>query len=283
MDAEALQYLQNLAESLKRGGAEGEEDSQYATSMKQVAYELQDKAGAFKEIAPIKNEFIRLMVFTYRKAKDWDGRIAQQVWSSWLMDAPGVSGSRTLRKLGGLMRSARAAQVVSNSEDTNLVFQQAIEVHRSFNEFVNSLLPFLINALQVSQGQRPTKKVFEATYSKKIKMFAEAAKRYPHETSLTIFGRILKPPFRNAIAHSDVELIRDQNIVRFGVSNNGQRTEHDMDIFEFMAFVALYSHLIHAYTAALTIIGTYEMNDPEEVKYIPDDFKAILYNVNYFR
>jgi hypothetical protein len=282
MDAEVLRYLESLAEGLKRGGAEGEEDSRYATSMKQIATELLHNNSGFDDMLDIKAEFIHLMVFIYRSAKSWDSKIAEQVWTSWLTDAPGVDGSRTLRKLGSLMRSARAAQDVSLSGNTNLILQQGLEIHRAFNEFVSSLLPFLINALYASQGKKTSNKIFEATYSKKLKAFHEASSVYKTEKSLTLFERILKVPFRNAIAHSDVELIRDSNIIRFGTNSSGKYAQHDIDTVEFIGLISVYSHLIHAYLAALAIIGTFEGNVPEEVEYIPEEFKKILYRINYF-
>jgi len=273
-------YLKHLMESLARGGADGEEQGEYATSMRQVAIELQSVRESFDEIIPIKLEFARLIIFSYRKSKDWDAKVARQIWSSWLEDAPEVEGSRTLRKLGSLMRSARAAQVVANSDDTNLIFQQTLEIHRAFNEFINSLLPFLINALQVASGVKPSKKTFAIPYTKKLRLFHEAAKPFSSEPSMDLFRRILRTPFRNAIAHSDVELRRDLNIVRFRDSSTGVET--DMDIFEYVGLASLYTHLIQAYLGALTILMTYESKNQEEIKYIPKDFKILLYGLNFF-
>ena len=277
MDDNTLEYLKQLRRVLSNGGEAEEIDLIEGHSFQETMLDLHRTGeGLIEEIIPLKIEFARLVVFIYREARRQKPMVARTIWESWLVDFPGTEGTRVLRQWGALMRASKAAQQVALSENEILILQTGIEMHRAFNEFISGLLGFLIAGLQVAAGENVNRKVFGWSYAKRLNEYRRYIKRYPHERSLDLIDQVVRKPFRNAVAHSDVEHRKDLGLLLFSVKENGQQIHLEMDVLEFTALVAVYSHLHQAYLAAITILATFEGGTPNDLAVIPQEFKTML-------
>ena len=269
MDNDTKMYLQQLKRSLQNIPAEGVEFEEYVGTPESTIENFMNDKGGLPHLRNLKEHFVTLITTVYGLTRRRSPQTARRLFSSWLEDYPGVPGSRVLSQWSSLVRAGHATRTVSTSEDENLILQQLLEVHQAFNEFFNSLLPFLICSLEAAAARSHNVQCFRWNYFKKIKRYEELIKPYHRHRSLLFFREVTRHLFRNSIAHADVELRKDLGVIRFNVVESGNPTTVDIKTQTFVEMAALYSQLAHAYLTALAVIAVFEEGDQANFQRLP--------------
>lgn len=207
------------------------------------------------ELAQIRNLSCQLLIVAYREAKKRDPEIAQSLVNSFTTDYPGVPESTLLSRWCSLAQASLAMREVAQSENRLMVWQQACKQFQAYNEFLNGLLAYLIILWRTKEGRPVKTNVFDNTFANKVDQFISLTGG--EDGAFYLFCRLARPKIRNAIAHETIWIDADANKVRYEEGRH-PRTEHEMDLIEFMGLAAAGSHLAQSYLAAIGVIAIME-------------------------
>lgn len=207
------------------------------------------------ELAQIRNLTCQLLIVAYREAKKRDAEIAQSLVNSFTTDYPDVPESTLLPRWCSLAQASLAMREVAQSKNRLMVWQQACKQFQAYNEFLNGLLAYLIILWRTKEGRPVRTNVFDIPYANKIDQFSSLTGG--EDGAFYLFCRLARPKIRNAIAHETIWLDADENKVRYE-EGRYPRTEHEIDLIEFMGLAAAGSHLAQSYLAAIAVIAIME-------------------------
>ena len=207
------------------------------------------------ELAQIRNLTCQLLIIAYREAKKRDAEIAQSLVNSFTTDYPDVPESTLLPRWCSLAQASLAMREVAQSKNRLMVWQQACKQFQAYNEFLNGLLAYLIILWRTKEGRPVRANVFDTPYANKLDQFSSLTGG--EDGAFYLFCRLARPKIRNAIAHETIWLDADENKVRYEEGRH-PRTEHEMDLIEFMGLAAAGSHLAQSYLAAIAVIAIME-------------------------
>lgn len=220
-----------------------------------------------KEFAEFREIFLKLIIIAYREAKRIDPDVAFSIVSSFIDDYPGAQESCLLPKWCSLSNACLAFREVSKSENKLLVWQQACKQLQAYNEFLNGLLAYLIILWRTAKSKPINTAVFSVPYSNKVNQF-EALTGGDNGAFYLIF-RLAKPKLRNAVAHENIWLDSNANIVRY--IDGKPPVEHEIGLVDFLALSSIGSHLAQTYLAALAVIVVMESDIDEAKLLLPED------------
>jgi hypothetical protein len=154
-----------------------------------------------------------------------------------------------------LAQASLAFREVAHSRNRLLVWQQACKQFQAYNEFLSGLLAYLIILWRTSLGKTMNTAVFDTAFGNRVDQFSSLTGG--EHGPFYLFCRLARPRIRNAIAHETCWLDSDAAKVRY-TEGRAPRTEHEMDLVEFMGLASAGSHLAHAYLAAIGVIAVME-------------------------
>jgi len=225
------------------------------------------------ELSQIRNLSCQLLIVAYREAKKRDPEIAQSLINSFTIDYPGVPESTLLPRWCSLAQASLTMREVAQSKNRLMVWQQACKQFQAYNEFLNGLLAYLIILWRTKEGRPVTTNVFDTTYTNKLNQFSSLTGG--EDGAFYLFCRLARPKIRNAIAHETIWLDADENKVRYEEGRH-PRTEHEMDLIEFMGLAAAGSHLAQSYLAAIAVIAIMEDEYELGTKVLPPQLVKVF-------
>ena len=225
------------------------------------------------ELSQIRNLSCQLLIVAYREAKQRDPEIAQSLVNSFTTDYPGVPESTLLPRWCSLAQASLAMREVAHSKNRLMVWQQACKQFQAYNEFLNGLLAYLIILWRTKEGQPVKTNVFDTVYANKIHQFSSLTGG--EDGPFYLFCRLARPKIRNAIAHETIWLDAGENKVRYEEGRH-PRTEHEMDLIEFMGLAAAGSHLAQSYLAAIAVIAIMEEEYELGTKVLPPQLVKVF-------
>jgi hypothetical protein len=215
----------------------------------------------------------QLILVAYRDAKKRDPEVARDFAYAFIQDFPGAAGSALLPRWSSLGDAALAFRAVANSGDVVLVWQQSSRLVLAVNEFLDGLIGFLLLAQRCAQGKTLNPSVLGNAYGSKINEFARLTGG--DDGIFYLLLRIADSDLRNGLAHGSAWLDSDGAKVRY-VTGQQQKTEHEMDLVQFMCTATLGSHLGAAYVVALAAIAVFEDGQPASRNRLPAPLVRLL-------
>jgi hypothetical protein len=215
---------------------------------------------------------MQALIAVYREAKRVDPEIASTFASSFMVDYPGVPESCLIQKWCSLSSACLASREVARSNNQLLVWQQATNQFRAYNEFLNGLLPYLIVLCRTKENKPVKESVFGIPYANKIDQLKTLTGG--EDGIFYLIFRIANSRLRNAIAHGTAWLDSEQQRVRY--TDGKPPTEYNLPLDEFMVFNAVASHLLQPYLAALSVIAVMEHGTDQAKLLLPQDLVRLF-------
>jgi hypothetical protein len=209
-----------------------------------------------QDIREIRSMICQLLIVAYREAKKKNPEIALTFARSLVDDYPGLPESCLLPRWHSLAQASLVMREASYSQNPLLVWQQMCKNFQAYNEFLNGLLSYLIVLLRTSLEKPINPGIFDANYANKVSDFN--ALTGGEDGAFYILSRIAQPRIRNAIAHENIWLDSEANVVRFTEGRGPDKVESEMSLDDFGVLSMIGSHLSHTYVAALAVIAVME-------------------------
>ncbi len=176
-------------------------------------------------------------------------------------DHPNVAGSGMRRAWGSMVTATHATRDVAKRTRAgdpparSVVWGTQRELCRSGNEFLSQLYGWMLLLAGVAGGAPPKHGYLKARLGVKLDALPGVLAASGHACPRWL--DLVDVPLRNAIAHDDVELLREQNVVRIG-TETGPR---DLGLKDFLLRNGDYASMVMPYTACCAAIGI-EHADP---------------------
>lgn len=216
---------------------------------------VEETAKHSSEIAYFRNLICQLFIVAYRESKRKDHLVSEAFFNSFTKDYPGVAESCLLPRLVSLINSSLAMKEVTHTENSLLIWQQALKQFQAASEFLNGLFPYLIIMWRTANKKSYNTSVFNKPFGQLVNQFSDLTGG--EDGAFYLFIRISRPKIRNAIAHETIWLDSENAKVRY-IDGKDNKQEYEIDLIEFIAIASISSHLAHTYLAALAVIGIME-------------------------
>lgn len=221
------------------------------------------------ETAQMRDTICKSIISTFRDANRKDPDIAAHFVNGFIQDYPGVSESCMTPRWASLASACLAFREICQTTNKILIWQQAIKLFQSYNEFLNGLFGYLIILCRVSQGKTVNSNVLNTAYGNKIHQLEEVSDG--ENGPLYLLLRIAKPDIRNACAHETIWLDSEQNMVRYTYGNQN-KVEAEIDLAEFMVLTSAGTHLAQPYLAAIAFLVVMDAGTPLAQSFMPKDY-----------
>jgi len=215
---------------------------------------------------------VQILLVAYRDAKKKDPQVAWSFASAFIEDYPGMPGTALLPRWTNLTESCMGFKAVADSQNRSLVWQQSSRLVLALNEFLDGLLGMLILTWRCATNRSVNPNVLYNAYGAKVNEFNELTNG--EEGAFYLFFRIAMPKLRNGLSHGSAWLDSENGLVRYSEGGRN-RTEHEIDIVEFMARVKLGCDLAKAYIAALAAIVLLESSEYSAVSGIREQLVTL--------
>tara|TARA_R110002072_G_C7832112_1_gene524261 strand:- start:125 stop:991 length:867 start_codon:yes stop_codon:yes gene_type:complete len=221
------------------------------------------------ETAQMRDTICKSIISTFRDANRKDPDIAAHFVNGFIQDYPGVSESCMTPRWASLASACLAFREICQTTNKILIWQQAIKLFQSYNEFLNGLFGYLIILCRVSLDKTVNPNVLNTAYGNKIHQLEELSGA---ETGpLYLLLRIAKPDIRNACAHETIWLDSEQNMVRYTYGNQN-KVEAEIDLAEFMVLTSTGTHLAQPYLAAIAFLVVMDAGTTLAHSFMPKDY-----------
>jgi len=221
------------------------------------------------QIAWAADLFCKLIIVVYRDAKKRDVDVANALAFSFLKDYPGVPNTSLFSKWDDLSKASLGLKAAAHTELV-LVWEQAKNLVRAYNEFLGGLLGFLIIGWRCALGKTFSPNFLGNAYGAKVNEFAQLTSG--DDGAFYLIFRLARPDLRNAIAHGTIWLDTESNKAKF--TDRGQ--EHEIDLVDFLGLAAVGSHLGHAYLTAIAAIRVLEDGGATNVTQLPPELPQLF-------
>ena len=215
----------------------------------------------------------QLILVAYRDAKKRDPGLARDFAFAFIQDFPGAAGSALLPRWSSLAEASLSFQAVASSGDLLILWQQSSRLVLAVNEFLDGLIGFLIVAWRCALGKTINLNVLGNAFGSKIDEFARLTDG--DDGAFYLLLRLANADLRNGLAHGSAWLDSAESKVRY-IAGRQQKTEHQMDLVEFILVAMLGSHLGPAYVAALATISVFEDGPQAAVDLLPSPLIELL-------
>ncbi|WP_027483202.1 hypothetical protein [Deinococcus pimensis] len=256
-------------------------DDKYAgmqprAQMLQFVWDMYDVEPELPELRGALDQFVQMILVTYRETKPRNPDIASALAHSFMTDFPGTEGSRLLSRWSGLAEASYAVKAVAHSGNSNLIFTASKTAMQAMTEFLSGLLGFMVVCWQVNKGKFWSPTIFHKTLNEKLEVFEKLTGG--NDGAFYLLFRLIDRRMRNAIAHGDIHLDRERGEVVFGemIAKKSTRKEHRVPVVELMGRVMLASYLCQAYFVALCVIALYESGNSVERLQLPEHLLKVM-------
>lgn len=218
---------------------------------------------------------VQLILVVYREALKRDATVANALAASLTEDYAGTMDSHLLPQWATLYEASYAFKQTCGLGNPLLAWQAQTRLCQAVHEFAGGLLGFLILGWRAGQGQRVNPNVLTNTLGAKLNEFIQLTGG--EDGAFYLFGRLLKPEIRNAIAHGDIW--QDEADQVHYVVNREPRQEKQISLLEFAGITAAGSYLGVAYILALSILIVANSGDEKAwhlIPLIPSHLQAVL-------
>lgn len=206
--------------------------------------------------------FAQLIILVYRDSKKNGSLVSNAILHSFLKDFPETTDSCLYSRWETLIQASLAFKAVSQP-NVVLIWEQAKSVIQAYNEFLSGLLGYFIVGWRCAQGKNYNTNVFKNSYGSKLNEFSQLTGG--DAGAFYVIFRFAQPKLRNAIAHGDIWLDRDEATVKF---KDGS-VNHTLPLVKFMAFLGVGSNLGQAYLSAIASIAVLEEGTASDILKIP--------------
>jgi hypothetical protein len=214
---------------------------------------------------------------TYCAAKVVKPEEALTFYSSWLYDYPGVPESCLLRKWSSLGLANYNFQNSRYSGTEGQKWEDLRSLFKSYNEFLNALISYLIILLQISQGKQVNPGIFDSPYGSKLDQLRKLVSNDKGASYLV--NNLARPHIRNAIAHEEIFPDSKNDRVIYIDGRGINKRQYDLDYSEFGNLAIYGSYLFHIYFASICVISVMEHGTDKEKSLLPSDLaKAYTYS-----
>lgn len=221
------------------------------------------------ETAQMRNTACKSIVSTFRDANRKDPETAAHFVNGFIEDYPGVSESCLTPRWTSLATACLAFREVCQTTNKILIWQQALKLFQSYNEFLNGLFGYLLILCRVSQDKTVNPNVLNTTYGNKVQQLAAISGG--DDGPLYLLLRLAKPNIRNACAHETIWLDSEQNMVRYSYGNQN-KVEAEIDLTEFMLLNNAGTHLAQPYLAAIAFLVVMDAGTSLAHSFMPKDY-----------
>lgn len=212
------------------------------------------------------DELARLARAALRRDRDQAGFFANSLHS----DHPDVPGSGMRKVWGSMVTATHATRDVAkrtlagDPPARSVVWGTQRELCRSGNEFLSQLYGWMLLLAGVAGGAPPKTGYLKARLGVKLETLPGVLAASGHACPLWL--GLVDVPLRNAIAHDDVELLRDRNVVRIGTKAGPE----DRGLGDFELRNGEYASMVMPYTACCAAIGIEHADPVAMPAMIPD-------------
>lgn len=224
------------------------------------------------EMAKIGDLFCQLIIVLYREANKEDTEVAQAIANSFIEDFPNTENTCVCPQWESLAEASLAFKAAKNAEPL-VVWQQSTKLFQAYNEFLGVLLGYFIIGWRCALGKRFSTNVLHNPYASKLNEFDQLTGG--EDGPFYLIMRLAKPNLRNAIAHENVWLDRDSNVVRFTYGRRREITE-EMPLVEFTGLAALGSLIAQYYLTAIAAIVILEDGTKSDIERLPVHFTTVF-------
>jgi hypothetical protein len=215
-------------------------------------------------IANLSDLFCQLIIVVYREAKKQDEEIALAFANSFIKDFPNVQGSCLYSQWEALAKASFAFK--SSAPNSLLIWQQSLKLTQAYNEFLNALLGYFLIAWRCALGKSYPVNVLNNTFGSKLNEFSQLTGG--DDGAFYLIFRLANPNLRNAIAHEDIWLDSETDIVKYS-AGKGLKETYEMNLVEFMGLATVGSHLGQAYIVAIATIIILEDGSQQDIMQLP--------------
>jgi len=225
------------------------------------------------ELRLIRSLLCQMIVAAYRDAKKNDAEVARNFAFAFIRDFPGMSGSALLPRWSSLADASFAFQMVAQSGNRLLVWQQSSRLVLAANEFLDGLIGLLLVAWRCALGKAVNPKVLANAYGSKVNEFADLTGG--DDGPFYLILRAADADLRNGLAHGSAWLDPKEDKVRY-FTGRQQKTEREIGLVEFMCKATIGSHMGPSYIAALATIAVWEGGSEESRAELPPLLTQLL-------
>ena len=227
-------------------------------------YGIPRKTEEDQMIANLSDLFCQLIIIVYREAKKQDKQIALAFANSFIKDFPNVQGSCLYPQWEALAKASFAFK--SSAPNSLMVWQQSLKLVQAYNEFLNALLGYFLIAWRCALGKSYSTNVLNNTFGSKLNEFSQLTGG--DDSAFYLIFRLANPNLRNAIAHENIWLDSETDIVKYS-AGKGPKVTHEMSLIDFMGLATVGSHLGQAYIVAIAAIIILEDGSRLDIMQLP--------------
>jgi len=216
-----------------------------------------------EKLIPLLDDLFENLLRIYIRAHKKDPEIAEYYVSSYLTNIPGTENTTLFHKSSGLVNASLAFQNVLGSTNPITLWEVAIKLSLSYNEFLDGLLGILILLIKCDLELNCSVTQLKSTYGNRVQEFNRLLEEY--KLPYLSFKHFANSKLRNAIAHEKIWLDSEKAIVHYSNKDDA----YTMELAEFLMLNTYATYFADIYYTTLTVIALFMTGTKEEKSKIP--------------
>ena len=265
----------SLGESIKSAQLEYDQlPSGMAVFVKCVVdkYSLFDLSN---ETDKLQDLFCQLIILAYHEASKSDKIVADALANSFVKDFPGVPESCLQLQITTLSTAAIGFKEVAFMDNQIVLWIITKELVLTYNEFLNSLLGFIIPCLRCGKGESPQLEVFAQSYNSKLEQLNSLTGG--DDGPFYLICRIARPKIRNAISHSSIWFNSESATVHY-VEGTKKKARYSIKLIELLALAQAGSFLPESYLVGISAIAVFKDGTEYAKSLLPEHLYKVYKN-----
>jgi len=240
------------------------------TFLKSITDYFEKRKDIDKELLPLIDDIFESLLRIYIRAHKKNPEIAEYYVSSFLANIPGTENTALFHKSSGLINASLAFSNILGSKSPITLWEVAIKLSLSYNEFLNGLLGILILLIKCDLDLNCSVSQLKSTYGSKVHEFSRLLEEYnlPNQA----FKQFANANLRNAIAHEKIWLDSDEAVVHY----SNKDTPYTMGLADFLELNTYATYFGDIYLTTLNVIALFMTGAKEEKSKIPTKLIKIL-------